>query len=144
MVRAGGAERVADTERAMSTCRQSFAAGTDPPHFGGNPSAIDAEATRVSAGSPAALTKREAEVLEHLCRGRSYAQIASELHIAFETVHTHCRNIYRKLSVSGRRELSARAASPLRPPESDSASLPVRSPFTTHTGAIPVTRIAPS
>jgi DNA-binding NarL/FixJ family response regulator len=64
---------------------------------------------RESAGADAAaselLTLRESEVLAHLQRRRSNAQIAAELHISVETVRTHARNIYRKLGVSSRQDL---------------------------------------
>ncbi len=44
------------------------------------------------------LTRREVEVLHLLARGYKYAQIAAELEIALDTVKTHCKAIYRKLS----------------------------------------------
>jgi len=53
------------------------------------------------------LTPREAEVLELLQAGRSNAEIAAALTVGVETVRTHARNIYRKLGVRTRRELSA-------------------------------------
>jgi DNA-binding NarL/FixJ family response regulator len=56
-----------------------------------------------------ALTARESDVLGELQRGRSNAQIASDLHISVETVRTHARAIYRKLGVSSRRELATYA-----------------------------------
>jgi DNA-binding NarL/FixJ family response regulator len=59
-----------------------------------------------SPHDPRALTQREAEVLIELQRRRANAQIASDLHISVETVRTHARNIYRKLGVRSRRELS--------------------------------------
>jgi DNA-binding NarL/FixJ family response regulator len=59
-----------------------------------------------SPADPRALTHREAEVLVELQRHRANAQIASDLHISIETVRTHARNIYRKLGVGSRRELS--------------------------------------
>lgn len=55
---------------------------------------------------PDLLTRREADVLEHLQQGRSNAEIALALHIGVETVRTHRRNIYRKLGVRTRRELA--------------------------------------
>jgi DNA-binding NarL/FixJ family response regulator len=55
---------------------------------------------------PDLLTAREADVLEHLQHGASNAQIALALNVGTETVRTHARNIYRKLGVSGRRELA--------------------------------------
>ena len=38
--------------------------------------------------------------------GASNAEIAHELSIGIETVRTHARNIYRKLGIASRRELS--------------------------------------
>jgi hypothetical protein len=60
------------------------------------------------------LTRREAEVLPLLQLGRSNAQIALALQVGIETVRTHARNIYRKLGVSSRRELSALPGPALR------------------------------
>jgi DNA-binding NarL/FixJ family response regulator len=64
----------------------------------------DGDAALEPAG-PAPLTEREADVLEHLQRGRSNAEIAAALHVGVETVRTHARHIYRKLGVTTRREL---------------------------------------
>jgi DNA-binding NarL/FixJ family response regulator len=55
---------------------------------------------------PELLTPREADVLEHLQRGRSNAEIALALHVGVETVRTHRRNIYRKLGVRRQSELT--------------------------------------
>ncbi len=64
----------------------------------------------------ALLTPRELEVLALLQQGRSNAEIALELHVGVETVRTHARNIFRKLDVSSRHELTARpAAEPFAP-----------------------------
>jgi DNA-binding NarL/FixJ family response regulator len=52
------------------------------------------------------LTAREAEVLELLQDGATNAQIAHRLSIGVETVRTHARNIYRKLGIGSRRELT--------------------------------------
>ena len=54
------------------------------------------------------LTPREAEVLPMLQQGSSNAQIAVALQVGVETIRTHARNIYRKLGVASRRELTAR------------------------------------
>jgi DNA-binding NarL/FixJ family response regulator len=45
------------------------------------------------------LTKREIEILEYLCKGMSYKNIADECFISQRTVNTHVENIYRKLNV---------------------------------------------
>jgi len=64
------------------------------------------ETTGPPAGRPAEpapsrldLTEREQDVLRCIVRGRSYQQAADELGIAFETVRTHVRHLYRKLQV---------------------------------------------
>jgi DNA-binding NarL/FixJ family response regulator len=67
-----------------------------------------------STGRRRLLTAREGEVLPLLQLGRSNAQIALALHIGVETVRTHARNIYRKLGVSSRRELSSAPGAPGR------------------------------
>lgn len=45
------------------------------------------------------LTARETEILELLCRGLSYKQIADKCFISTKTVNSHIENIYRKLNV---------------------------------------------
>ena len=59
------------------------------------------------SGAGGLLTRRETEVLPLLQQRRSNRQIALALGIGVETVRTHARNIYRKLGVSSRSELSA-------------------------------------
>jgi DNA-binding NarL/FixJ family response regulator len=70
------------------------------------------------------LTRREAEVLPLLQQGRSNAQIALVLQVGVETVRTHARNIYRKLGVSSRRELTAVGA----PDPRQETGTPARAP----------------
>jgi DNA-binding NarL/FixJ family response regulator len=50
----------------------------------------------------ASLTSRELEVLRHIARGRSNAEIASLLYVTDETVKTHASRIYMKLGVRDR------------------------------------------
>ncbi len=45
------------------------------------------------------LTKREIQILEYIKRGYSTKKVAEELHISYETVRTHLKNIYQKLHV---------------------------------------------
>ena len=56
------------------------------------------------------LTPREREVLQHLARGYTYAEIGETLVIAVKTVETHASNVLRKLQLSNRHELSRWAA----------------------------------
>ena len=79
---------------------------------------------RPSPGSQL-LTQREAEVLPMLQQGGSNAQIANALHISVETVRTHASNIYRKLGVSSRRELSSL---PPTTPTADAGPTPAHPP----------------
>jgi two-component system, NarL family, response regulator LiaR len=48
------------------------------------------------------LTTRELEVLTHLARGRSNAEIAADLGIGAQTVKTHVANILSKLHLADR------------------------------------------
>lgn len=52
------------------------------------------------------LTKRESEILQHLCNGLSYKLIADSCFISERTVNTHIDNIYRKLNVHSAMEAS--------------------------------------
>jgi DNA-binding NarL/FixJ family response regulator len=54
------------------------------------------------------LSDRELEVLRLLARGRIYKEIATELNLSFNTIHTLVRRIYEKLHVHTRREAVAR------------------------------------
>ena len=49
-----------------------------------------------------ALTKREIEVLRHLSTDRPISAIAATLHISINTMKTHLKNLYRKMSVENR------------------------------------------
>ena len=50
------------------------------------------------------LSQRETEVLGYLAKGFLYKEIADQMKITFETVHSHVRNIYEKLQVRSRTE----------------------------------------
>ncbi len=50
------------------------------------------------------LSPREKEILPLLAEGLRYKEIADELNISIETIRTHVRNIYKKLSVGSRTE----------------------------------------
>jgi DNA-binding NarL/FixJ family response regulator len=52
----------------------------------------------------AQLTRRESEILNAIARGFSYAETAELLKISTQTVHTHLKNIYRKLAVHSKTE----------------------------------------
>jgi DNA-binding NarL/FixJ family response regulator len=74
------------------------------------------------------LTPREGEVLALLRQNKTNAQIALTLGIGVETVRSHARQIYRKLGVTSRRTLLARAEAPApaSPPHGPAMYVPPR------------------
>lgn len=50
------------------------------------------------------LTRREQEVLEHLCEGKSYKMIADKLFITEDAIRFHIKKIYKKLEVNSKSE----------------------------------------
>ena len=50
------------------------------------------------------LSARELEVFEQLLTDKTLAQIAEDLYISHSTVHFHCKNIYKKLAITSRRQ----------------------------------------
>ena len=50
------------------------------------------------------LTPRETEILNAIAKGFSYAETAQLMHLSVQTVHTHLKNIYRKLAVHSKTE----------------------------------------
>jgi len=54
------------------------------------------------------LTERESEILQLLMHGNSYKEIAAAIFISVETLNSHIKNIYKKLNVHSRSELSAK------------------------------------
>ena len=51
------------------------------------------------------LSKRELEVFAQLLTDKTQTQIAEELFITHSSVHFHCKNIYKKLGISSRKQL---------------------------------------
>lgn len=60
------------------------------------------------------LSTKEMEVFELLLTDKNMAQIAHELFISLSAVHFHCKNIYRKLNISNRRQILIRYKELLR------------------------------
>ena len=54
------------------------------------------------------ISKREHEILELLIAGLKYKEIAAKCFISPETMNSHIKNIYQKLNVHSRAELTAR------------------------------------
>lgn len=55
------------------------------------------------------LTARETDVLNQLCKGKSYKMIGESLFISEETVRRHLKSIYKKLEVHSKSEAVAKA-----------------------------------
>lgn len=55
------------------------------------------------------LTAKERKVLQGLTEGLSNQQLADQYYLSVNTIKTHLKNIYRKLSVSNRAEAVAKA-----------------------------------
>lgn len=55
------------------------------------------------------LTPRECDVLTHLGRGKSYAEVAAALSIGLGTVQSHIKSLYGKLGVNSRVEATSLA-----------------------------------
>jgi DNA-binding NarL/FixJ family response regulator len=58
-------------------------------------------------GPPPALTERERQVLDGMSRGRSNAEIGRELYLSEDTVKTHARRLFRKLTAADRAQAVA-------------------------------------
>jgi LuxR family maltose regulon positive regulatory protein len=66
-------------------------------------------ARRAAVTGPEELSERELTVLRHLASNLSEREIAAELYLSFNTVHSHVKSIYRKLGVSSRAEAVERS-----------------------------------
>ncbi|MBR6584164.1 MAG: helix-turn-helix transcriptional regulator [Firmicutes bacterium] len=53
----------------------------------------------------AELSPREREVFTLLLTDMTLSEIADELYISYSSVHFHCKNVYRKLQLSSRKQL---------------------------------------
>ena len=50
------------------------------------------------------LSPREMEVFEKLLSDKTLSEIAEELFITYSSVHFHCKNIYKKINISSRKQ----------------------------------------
>jgi ATP/maltotriose-dependent transcriptional regulator MalT len=64
-----------------------------------------------SEGAKPVLTKREVEIVSYLASGKPITAIGAALHVSHNTMKTHLKNIYRKLSVDGRDQAVEKAKS---------------------------------
>ena len=55
------------------------------------------------------LTKKETEILNHICTGLTNKEIARKLFISEQTVKSHCNHLFKKFGVSSRLKLAVSA-----------------------------------
>jgi transcriptional regulator EpsA len=79
------------------------------PHLHCTFARVMAEESAQITKSPAAITHREAEILEWVREGKTNQEIALILQLSPLTVKNHARNIFKKLDVSTRGQAVARA-----------------------------------
>jgi LuxR family transcriptional regulator, maltose regulon positive regulatory protein len=95
----------------LAEARQLLGACADPGVLPDRlAAATRAALPRPTVGGHDELTPRERTVLGLLAQGRSKREIAQELGVSFNTVHSHTKAIYRKLGVSSRHEAVERAS----------------------------------
>ncbi|MBP0452321.1 helix-turn-helix transcriptional regulator [Kitasatospora sp. RG8] len=90
---AGGRSRLAAAGAVARTCRNAFWAHRAD------------SALRMSGPDGAPLTRQEARIAQLARAGYSNRRIAESLSLTVRTVEFHLSGVYRKLSISGRREL---------------------------------------
>ncbi|HEY6889903.1 MAG TPA: LuxR C-terminal-related transcriptional regulator [Solirubrobacter sp.] len=93
-----------DRERARSLLDEAQALADRCADAGVLPVRIAAARRAIPPAGGEELSERERTVLRHLATDRSERQIAAELYLSFNTVHSHVKSIYRKLGVSSRAE----------------------------------------
>ncbi len=96
-----------DAEALLAEAKSIAGRCVDPGIAGRYLARIEARhgrAERPQVDGPAdGLTQRELSVLRYLPSELSQREIAGELYVSLNTVKTHCKAIYRKLDVEGRK-----------------------------------------
>lgn len=57
------------------------------------------------------LTSQEQKICEHICRGKTYQEIADKEFVSINTIRFHVKNLYMKFDINGRAELVAKLIS---------------------------------
>ena len=99
-----------DRERAAALFQEAEELAARCANPGALPERLRAARSAAEPAPAGELTERERTVLRLLSGGMSEREIAAELFLTFNTVHTHVKSLYRKLDVSSRADaLDARA-----------------------------------
>lgn len=56
---------------------------------------------------PTQITPRQAQILDRLCQGHTYHEIAHQLHLSHHTVHDHARKAFKRLGARNRMHAAA-------------------------------------
>jgi LuxR family maltose regulon positive regulatory protein len=99
---AAGTAGVGDRERAAALFAEAEALLGGCADPGVLPERLAAARRSRAPAGEAELSEREREVLALLSSGLSEREIAGELFLSFNTVHSHVKSVYRKLGVSSR------------------------------------------
>ena len=103
-----------DAPRAANILKeaQSIIEGCqDPGNLGERLAGLEQARHPRAARTGDELTERELEILRLLAGPQSESDLAAQLFVSFNTLHTHVRSIYRKLGVSSRADAITRARS---------------------------------
>jgi DNA-binding NarL/FixJ family response regulator len=106
---AAALERGARAAIPLGACREEFLEIIDAAlsgHLGESPVAKEAR-VGTRAGSEVGLTKREAEIVAMIVRGRSNRQIAQDCVLSINSVKSYIRSAYRKMDVYSRSQAVA-------------------------------------
>ena len=95
--------------RHDSSLAEAFRCLFQPSAAVGQPLARPDTAGQAASVVVEQLSGRELEVLRHVSRMLSTAEIAEEMYLSVNTVKSHLKSIFRKLGVSHRREAVRRA-----------------------------------
>lgn len=97
----GGVDLLVEAQRSVDRCPDAGIAGRLVARVASRHGQTGRATPQV--GLVEELTERELAVLRYLPSPMSQRDIAGELFVSLNTVKTHCRSIYRKLAVSGRK-----------------------------------------
>jgi DNA-binding CsgD family transcriptional regulator len=104
------AQAALDAFERLQAARDADAAAALVRTLGARPASGRRSAAGATTGGPAALTRREAEVLDLLGYGLSNPEISDRLFISRKTVEHHVASILAKLALRSRAEAAAYAA----------------------------------
>jgi LuxR family maltose regulon positive regulatory protein len=96
-----GPELLREARRAVDRCADTGIVGPALARIEARHGLAERSAAPTGLGEK--LTERELAVLHYLPSQLSQREIASELYVSLNTVKTHCKAIYRKLGVDGRK-----------------------------------------